>query len=114
MPRSYCKAAFRRRHLYSAILVNLCKVKTPCNNYLRHAFCWEDIHFDRATDADRPPGVLCKVYRFAMSKKTLRRGGAAEMTAHGAGEGAGGAPAVVVDPAALNAGLLAFGNALRQ
>ena len=96
MPRSYCKSAFRRTHVYSAVLVNV----DVAANYNPHVFCWEDLDFNRRVAEEA--GVLCKMYRFCMTKKKLPFGGASAQTLTGAPD----EPEVKLDLAAAKRRLL--------
>ena len=83
MPQSYSKAAYRRTHSYSGVLINVGLVPECQPHYNPRVFCWEDIDFNRRLHNNtqvKPRRVLLKVYRFAMKKKLLKGGGAADQT----------------------------------
>ena len=73
------KAAFKRTHVTSTVLLNLEKLKGV--EYRWRAHVWEDLQFNR--DAEKQGAVLCKCYRFAFSSPQLREGGCAALVARG-------------------------------
>jgi hypothetical protein len=69
------KAAYSRQHVYSAIIMNLDKLRDV--DYSKECFLWEDLDFNkRASEAG---AVLCKCYRFGMAKKPGMPGGCSDM-----------------------------------
>jgi hypothetical protein len=73
--RNRSKAAYARRHVYSAIIMNLDKMRGV--DYKENCFLWEDLDFNkRASEAG---AVLCKCYRFGMGKKPGMPGGCGDM-----------------------------------
>lgn len=61
---------FRRKHVYSAFLVNVEKVMHQQKmNYKQDLYIWEDVHFNFQVKD------VVKCYRFAMMKQPFRSGG---------------------------------------
>jgi hypothetical protein len=74
------KRAYNRTHCTSTVLLNLGKLKEVKDvNYLKEAWVWEDLQFNR--DAEEHGAVICKCYRFAFSSPQLREGGCSDMVA---------------------------------
>ena len=71
------KRAYRRNHSTSTVILNLDRLKDV--DYLKCAWVWEDLQFNR--DAEANDIVSCKCYRFAFSTPTLREGGCHNMVA---------------------------------
>ena len=70
------KAAYSRRHVYSAIIMNLNKLQDV--DYNEKCFLWEDLDFNLRA-SEEAGAVLCKCYRFGMGKKTGMPGGCSDM-----------------------------------
>ena len=87
--------AYKRSHVTSTVILNLNKLKNI--EYLKKAFIWEDLHFNRDAEnvaSGRGEGagggggeaaVICKCYRSAFSTPQLRAGGCHDMVAKKAG-----------------------------
>jgi len=87
--------AYKRSHVTSTVILNLEKLKNV--EYLKKAFIWEDLQFNRdaenvASGRGEEAGggggkavVICKCYRFAFSTPQLRGGGCRDMVANKAG-----------------------------
>jgi hypothetical protein len=75
------KRAYDRTHCTSTVLLNLGKLEDKVKdvNYLKEAWVWEDLQFNR--DAEEHGAVICKCYRFAFYTPQLREGGCADMVA---------------------------------
>ena len=69
------KAAYARRHVYSAIIMNLEKLRQV--DYNEKCFLWEDLDFNKR--ASEACVVICKCYRFGMGKKPGMPGGCSDM-----------------------------------
>ena len=69
--------AFKRTHCTSTVILNLDKLRDV--HYLKRAYVWEDLQFNR--DAEKKGLVTCKCYRFAFYTPQLREGGCAGMVA---------------------------------
>jgi hypothetical protein len=62
------------------VLLNLGKLKEVKDvNYLKEAWVWEDLQFNR--NAEEHGAVICKCYRVAFSSPQLREGGCSDMVA---------------------------------
>lgn len=71
------RAAYKRSHVYSALLVNVNKVLHQDKvNYLQGLFVWEDLQLNSAVRD------ICKCYRFAMIKRQYSSGGCTQYKAH--------------------------------
>jgi hypothetical protein len=75
--RDNSKRAYKRTHCTSTVILNLERLKGV--DYLKRAWVWEDLEFNR--DAEDKGRVICKCYRFAFSSPQLREGGCANMVA---------------------------------
>jgi len=87
--------AYKRSHVTSTVILNLEKLKNV--EYLKKAFIWEDLQFNRdaenvssgrgeeAGGGGGEAAVICKCYRFAFSTPQLRGGGCHDMVANKAG-----------------------------
>jgi hypothetical protein len=69
------KRVYKRTHCTSTVILNLERLKGV--DYLKRAWVWEDLQFNR--DAENRGIVICKCYRFAFSSPQLREGGCANM-----------------------------------
>lgn len=72
--------AFKRTHCTSTVILNLEKLKDV--HYLKRAWVWEDLQFNR--DVEEKGLVICKCYQFAFYTPQLKEGGCADMVARAA------------------------------
>mmetsp|Transcript_10995 Transcript_10995/g.19584 ORF Transcript_10995/g.19584 Transcript_10995/m.19584 type:complete len:1541 (+) Transcript_10995:50-4672(+) len=69
------RRAYRRSHIYSALLLNVKRMETENLNFKQDIFIWEDFLFNlRAHD-------VVKCQRFAMQKQPFKSGGCSEQVA---------------------------------
>jgi len=87
--------AYKRSHVTSTVILKLNKLKNI--EYLKKAFVWEDLQFNREAEnvasgrgeetggGSREAAVICKCYRFAFATPQLRAGGCHNMVANKTG-----------------------------
>jgi len=71
--------AYARKHVYSALLLNITLLHEKQVFFNRSLHIWEDLDFNLR--ADKAGVVLCKCYRFAQHKAQMKGGGCNEWIA---------------------------------